>query len=102
MTGDPHEVEIWFALDDGVVYVLSGGADRSDWVKNLEADPHVTIRLGHETRATLARVVTEPDEDSLARRLLMQKYVPRYSGELDGWGRRSLPVAVEWARGEVV
>ena len=95
-SGRPHEIEIWFALRDGIVFLLSGGRDRSDWVKNLVADPHVSIRLGEETRATTARVVTDPDEDAIARRLLVEKYTPRYSGELDGWGRTSLPIAVAW------
>lgn len=99
MTGEPHEIEIWFALHDGVAYVLSGGGDRSDWVKNLRVGPEVTIRLGAETRTAVARVVTEPNEDALARRLLVEKYRPRYSGELDEWSRTSLPVAVGWARG---
>lgn len=102
MTGDPHETEIWFALNDGVLYMLSGGAERSDWVKNLKANPEVTIRLGAETRTANVRVVTEPEEDALARRMLVEKYRPRYSGELDAWGRTSLPVAVEWGRGTVI
>ena len=99
MSGDPHEIEIWFALHDGVVYLLSGGGDRSDWVRNLRASVDVRIRLGSQTRAAVAREVTEPDEDALARRLLVEKYRPRYSGELDEWGRTSLSVAVGWARG---
>jgi deazaflavin-dependent oxidoreductase (nitroreductase family) len=101
-SGRPHEIEIWFALRDGIVYMLSGGADRSDWVRNLVADPHVSIRLGSETRATTARIVTDLDEDATARRLLVEKYTPRYSGELEGWGRTSLPVAVAWSDAEPV
>jgi len=62
----------------------------------------VTIRLGSETRAAHSRVVTEPEEDTLARRLLVEKYRARYSGELEEWGRTSLPVAVEWAGGRLV
>jgi hypothetical protein len=42
-----------------------------------------------------ARVVTEPDEDALARRLLLEKYRPRYRGDLDEWGATALPVVVE-------
>jgi deazaflavin-dependent oxidoreductase (nitroreductase family) len=97
-TGRPHEIEIWFALHDGVVYILSGGSDRSDWVKNLTADATVVLRLGEETRETVARVVTDPDEDELARRLLVAKYRPRYSGDLEGWRRTALPIAVGWER----
>ena len=100
MSGEPHEIEIWFALEDGVVYLLSGGGDRSDWVKNLQVNPAVTIRIGEERRSAVARVITEQGEDALARRLLVEKYRPRYSGELDEWGRTSLPVAVGWADGQ--
>ena len=102
VSGEPHEIEIWFALADGVAYMLSGGGDRSDWVKNLRANPAVTIRIGDERRAAVARVVVDADEDALARRSLVEKYRPRYSGELDEWGRTSLPIAVGWAEGAVV
>jgi deazaflavin-dependent oxidoreductase (nitroreductase family) len=102
VSGSAHEIEIWFALNDDIVYLLSGGGARSDWVRNLRANPDVTIRLGSETRAALSRVVNEPDEDALARRLLVEKYGPRYSGELEEWGRTSLPVAVGWAGGRLV
>jgi deazaflavin-dependent oxidoreductase (nitroreductase family) len=53
--------------------MLSGGADRSDWVRNLQANPTVTIRIGEERRSAVARVVTEMNEDALARRLLVEK-----------------------------
>jgi len=102
VSGEPHEIEIWFALAGGVTYMLSGGGDRSDWVRNLVANPAVTLRIGEERRAALARVITDADEDALARRLLVEKYRPRYSGELDEWGRTSLPVAVGWADGSLV
>jgi deazaflavin-dependent oxidoreductase (nitroreductase family) len=102
VSGDAHEIEIWFALHDGILYLLSGGLDGSDWVKNLRANADVTVRLGAETRAARARMVTRSDEDELARRLLVEKYRPRYSGELEEWGRTSLPVAVEWALGQLV
>ena len=35
VSGEPREIEIWFGLDGPTLYVLSGGRDRSDWVKNL-------------------------------------------------------------------
>ena len=28
VSGDAHEIEIWFALNDGILYLLSGGGDR--------------------------------------------------------------------------
>ena len=94
-SGRPHRIEIWFALGEEAVYVLSGGGGRSDWVRNLAVSPDVFLELGDERRTTTARVVTDPDEDALARRLLVEKYRPRYRGDLDEWGRTSLPVAID-------
>jgi deazaflavin-dependent oxidoreductase (nitroreductase family) len=95
-SGRPHRIEIWFALHEGVVYLLSGGRDRSDWVRNLLADPHVTLELGDERRATTAGVLDAgSDEDALARRLLVEKYRSG-SDTLSGWGRTSLPIAIAW------
>jgi deazaflavin-dependent oxidoreductase (nitroreductase family) len=99
VSGRPHTIEIWFALSDRTLYVLSGGGDRSDWVRNLLRRPEVTVRLGRrdaEALAGRARVV-EPgsDEDELARRLVVAKYQPTYGGDLSGWRRSALPVAVD-------
>ena len=102
VSGAPHEIEIWFALQDGVVYLLSGGGERSDWVKNLIANSSVTLRVGGEKRATTARVVSASDEDALARRLLVEKYRSRDSDELGEWGRTAMPIAVEWDSVQVV
>ncbi|HYJ70971.1 MAG TPA: nitroreductase/quinone reductase family protein [Actinomycetota bacterium] len=46
VSGRPHTIEIWFALQDRTLYVLSGGGDRSDWVRNLLRHPEVSVRLG--------------------------------------------------------
>jgi deazaflavin-dependent oxidoreductase (nitroreductase family) len=95
-TGAPHRIEIWFALDDGALYLLSGGRDRSDWVKNLQANPNVSVELGRQTFSGLAEVI-EPDtpEDRHARELLVQKY--RKGNDLEEWGRTSLPIVINFA-----
>ncbi|HET7236870.1 MAG TPA: nitroreductase family deazaflavin-dependent oxidoreductase [Actinomycetota bacterium] len=94
-SGAPHTVEIWFALHEGVVYLLSGGGDVSDWVKNLREHSAVGLRLGERDMICRARLVDEPAEDELARRLLFEKYAPRYSGDLVEWSRTALPVAID-------
>jgi deazaflavin-dependent oxidoreductase (nitroreductase family) len=93
VTGEPHEIEIWFALDGTRLYMLAGGGRRSDWVRNLEVEPAVTIRLRDVTERASARVVTDTTEDRLARTLLFEKYEPRNPG-LAGWRESALPVAV--------
>ena len=46
VTGDPHEIEIWFAARDSTIYMLSGGGSSADWVKNILANPEVRVRVG--------------------------------------------------------
>jgi deazaflavin-dependent oxidoreductase (nitroreductase family) len=95
VSGEPREIEIWFGLADATLYMLSGGRDRSDWVKNLTASPRVSVRIGDHTFVGTARIVGDSDEDGLARTLLLDKYSAGYSGDLSDWGRDSLPVAVD-------
>ncbi len=98
VTGRPHEIEIWFSLvpETETLYMLSGGGDRSDWVKNLRHDPGVTVRIAGERFGGRARGARDAEEDDLARRLLVEKYESS-PGRLANWGRTALPVAVDLA-----
>ncbi len=97
VTGRPHTIEIWFGLSGRTLYMLSGSGPRrrADWVKNLTKTPEVTLRIGDWQLSGRARIVEDTDEDSLARRLHLEKYEPTYSGDLTDWGRTALPVAVD-------
>lgn len=95
VTGRPHEIEIWFGMQDSTIYLLSGGGERSDWVRNIAAHPDVRVRIGPAEFGGRGRIVMDQEEDALARRLLLEKYSPTYSGDLDDWGRTALPVAVD-------
>jgi deazaflavin-dependent oxidoreductase (nitroreductase family) len=97
VSGEPREIEIWFALDEATLYMLSGGRDRSDWVRNLLREPRVIVRIGGRAFAGRARVVDDPGEDARARDLVFEKYAPSYSGDLTDWRRDSLPIAVDLA-----
>ncbi len=95
-TGKHHTIEIWFALENGTLYLLSGGGDSADWVRNLRKTPAVKVRIGSRTVTARAREVTAPDEDARARRLLDEKYMGWKTGKrLSSWARNALPVAIE-------
>jgi deazaflavin-dependent oxidoreductase (nitroreductase family) len=94
-SGRPHTIEIWFALHGDRVYVLSGGGEGSDWVRNLQANPTVGLRIGDRDMICRAALVDDPAEDELARDLLVEKYQPKYSGDLDDWRRGALPIVIE-------
>lgn len=95
-TGNPHEIEIWFGMDGNSLYLLSGGRDRSDWVKNLLKDPHVTVRIAKYTFTAVARLVSEEKEETTARYMLAEKYQEWENGKsLSEWARTALVVALD-------
>lgn len=95
-TGRPHTIEIWFVVVGATAYLMAGGRERADWVRNLKAHPEVTVRVGEETFPARARAVEEGTaEDGEARRLMLAKYATPGTGDLDSWGRSALVVALD-------
>jgi len=96
-SGRPHEIEIWFGIREGRLYLLSGGGDGADWVKNLRRSPRVKVRINSRTAAGTARVVrANTKEDTAARELLDGKYMGWREGKrLSSWARGALAVAIE-------
>ena len=96
VSGRPHEIEIWFGLRNNTVYILSGGREKSDWVKNLLKNPSVTVRIGRQTFARTARLIKDKEEVTLARHLVAEKYHEMDDEKTpDEWARTALPVAIE-------
>lgn len=94
VSGRSHTIEIWFALNEQTLYMLSGGGDKSDWVKNALRTSAVQVKINDMMFSGQARLVEDFEEDALARKLVFEKYVPRSSDDLTGWARTALPVAV--------
>ena len=74
LTGRPRRIEIVFHVFDGRIYI--SGMPRADrvraWLRNLEADPRLTVHLKAIAQADLAataRIITEPAE----RREILEK-----------------------------
>jgi deazaflavin-dependent oxidoreductase (nitroreductase family) len=91
-SGEPHTIEIWFALHDRTLFVLSGGGDGADWVRNLRAEPRAHLRIERWEGTVEA---DEPAEDDpvqpAARHALREKYA--YEGDdLVSWARDALLV----------
>jgi len=95
VTGEPHRVEIWFAILDGFLWVNSGGGRRSDWVKNLIRDPRLVVEVGDESWAATASL-----EENMTPHPARQRLAGRYQGwrkgqPLSEWARTSLLICIE-------
>ena len=94
VSGEPREIEIWFALEGATLYMLAGG--QTNWVRNIAKTPEVTVRIRDEQLRGHARAVApHTAEDARARTLLLAKYDPTYPGDLSDWGQTALPIAVD-------
>ena len=93
-TGDPHEIEIWFGVHDGRLYMISGRREKADWVKNLRADPRVQIRVSRDQRPAEAKVV-ESSAEHPARYTIAAKYRGWQKGQpLSDWAANASLVEV--------
>jgi deazaflavin-dependent oxidoreductase (nitroreductase family) len=95
VSGRPHTIEIWFALNEHVLYMLSGGLDQADWVKNLLRDPQVAVKIKDWMFPGQGRLVKNAEEDTFVRQLIAKKYPSTDEEDLTDWYCDALPVAVE-------
>jgi deazaflavin-dependent oxidoreductase (nitroreductase family) len=79
-SGRPRRIEIWFTRHEGCYYLVAERGRRSQWVRNLLADPAVRARVGTRGFRAHARVV-----DHRAERELVGA-VRRRSEAKYGWG----------------
>jgi len=100
VTGNPHEIEIWFGLNDTTLYLMSGDG-KSDWVKNLRKNPSVTVRIAKQTFKASARLVKDDGEETMARYMLAEKYQEWEDDKtLSEWARTALVVGIDLSPSE--
>lgn len=96
VSGLPREIEIWFGVNESILYMLSGDRERSNWLRNFQRNPEVTVRISGVLFNGAARVIDEQtDEASMVRRLIFDKYQPIHEGDLTDPVRTALPVAID-------
>jgi hypothetical protein len=98
VSGAPHTVRLRFAYDDGVVWLRTGErpsapdatgirrraeSDRtSDWLRNLEHDPHARVRIADAELPALYEPSGDPAADlRRAVELLREKYGAEWVGD---------------------
>ena len=95
-SGRRHTIEIWFAFEGATFFLISGGADRSDWVQNLLVDPGVGVRVGEDRAEAKARapLPAGPERDT-ALAALHAKYGHQVTSTLEEWREGAYVVALD-------
>ena len=86
-SGLPREIEIWFVEREGKLYIFAEHFFKANWVRNIQKNPNVRVRLGKQEFSAIARILDEKQDAELWREtqgLAQKKY---------GWGD-GLPVEI--------
>jgi deazaflavin-dependent oxidoreductase (nitroreductase family) len=70
-SGRPRRTPVGKALDGDTLWIVAEHGRRASYVRNIEAEPRVRVKLGRRWRNGMAR--TLPDDDPRAR----QRTMPR-------------------------
>jgi deazaflavin-dependent oxidoreductase (nitroreductase family) len=65
VTGKAREIEIWFAEQGGHFYLVAE-RESANWVRNIQSQPQVKVRVGDAEFNAIARAVHNDREPRLA------------------------------------
>src|ERR1700675_2207990 len=71
-SGKPYEVTIWFVVDGDAIY-LNGNVD-TQWPRNVQVNPQVTMRIGQETFPGKATPIVDRTERERIFAMIARKY----------------------------
>ena len=90
-TGKPCTIEIWFVSYQGRIYLLAEHGLKAQWVRNIQANPDVTMQIGQNRFQARGRLLDD------ARDHLEWQAVADVSRRKYGWGG-GWPVAFDARR----
>ena len=86
-TGKAISLPVWFVLEGETLSLLPVRGSRSQWFRNVRADPTVTVRAGRSQMTATARLVTDARGVQAVVQKFRRKYTPadvaRYYSGLD-------------------
>ena len=71
-SGKQYEVTIWFVVDRDAIYL--NGNMNTQWPRNLQANPQLTMRIDQETFQGKANLVTERTDRERIFAMIARKY----------------------------
>jgi deazaflavin-dependent oxidoreductase (nitroreductase family) len=60
-SGQPRQIPVGKALDRDTLWIVAEHGRKASYVRNIEADPHVRVRIGRTWRAGVATVLHDDD-----------------------------------------
>ena len=68
-SGEPRQVPVGKALEGDTLWVVAEHGRRAGYVRNIEANPRVRVRVGRHWRTGTAQVLTDDDWRERQRRM---------------------------------
>jgi deazaflavin-dependent oxidoreductase (nitroreductase family) len=68
-SGQPRRTPVGKALEGDTLWVVAEHGRRASYVRNIEANPRVRVRIGRDWRTATARVLPDDDPRERQRRL---------------------------------
>ena len=68
-SGQPRRIPVGKAITGDALWIVAEHGRRAAYVKNIEADPHVRVRVGRKWRSGIAHVLYDDDWRARQRRL---------------------------------
>lgn len=84
-TGSPRHVMVEHSFVEGKIYVVPGWGERTQWYRNIQADPHVTVQRRGQSFSAIASRVTDQSELSAVFDQV-QRTSPMWKPFLNSWG----------------
>jgi deazaflavin-dependent oxidoreductase (nitroreductase family) len=72
-SGKAYEVTIWFTVDGDHINLYTMDMKRQ-WIQNVKANPHVSLRIGNDTFEGEVTEITDPTEMKRTVALMRKKY----------------------------
>jgi deazaflavin-dependent oxidoreductase (nitroreductase family) len=61
-SGKPRTVELWFVAHQGKIYMVSGNPQQTHWVRNIQKNPAVRVRIENAVFDGFARVLSSTEQ----------------------------------------
>ena len=93
-TGNPHSVELWFAMAGKKIYLSHEGA-YTDWMKNILEDDRVEFKIGKNRFRGNARIAKSGEAFELGKHALYLKYYGKADKDtIDDWFSESTIIEI--------